>query len=240
MMALTQNSGIRDSGFVMAQVRGATSPKRPLGAAPRVRKRGEQTRLSARASRASRGFPSLTLRAHRLPEVAGTGAVPGGRNQSPGFTMAEVMVTIVIIGIAAAIVVPTIGDTTDTQVVAAARSIAADLQYAQNLAITTQSNVYVVFNNAQMSYSLSNNANASPPLISPITSTSYTVTFGSGNGFSGLNSMTAHFGGNATMYFDLLGAPHADGTVQVVAGPHVYVVTVAPATGKITVSDAGV
>jgi type II secretory pathway pseudopilin PulG len=149
------------------------------------------------------------------------------------------MVTMVIIGIAAVIIIPTIGDTTDTQVVAAARSIAADLQYAQNLAITTQSNVYVVYNNGARSYSLSNNANASPPIINPITSTSYTVTFGPANGFSGLGSMTANFGGNATMYFDLLGAPHGDGTVQVVAGPHVYVVTVAPATGKITVASAG-
>jgi type II secretory pathway pseudopilin PulG len=153
--------------------------------------------------------------------------------------MAEIMVTIVIIGISAAIVIPSISDTTDTQVVASARTIAADLQYAQNLAITTQANVYVVFNNSGKSYSLSNNANASPPVISPITSMNYTVAFGPNNGFSGLGSLTANFGGAATMYFDLLGAPHGAGTVQVVAGPHVYVVTVAPATGKISVASTG-
>jgi prepilin-type N-terminal cleavage/methylation domain-containing protein len=174
----------------------------------------------------------------------GTGTDFKRRNRSqspfvPAFTLAEIMVTMVIIGISAAIVIPSVSDTTDTQTVAAARTISADLQYAQNLAITSQTPVYVVFNNAGMSYSLSNNANASPPIISPITQMNYTVAFGSSNGFSGLGSMTANFGGTATMYFDLLGAPHSDGTVQVVAGPHVYVVTVAPATGKITVASAG-
>lgn len=158
----------------------------------------------------------------------------------PGaFTMVEIMATMVIIGIAAAVVIPSIADTTDTQVVAAARTIAADIQYAQNLAITTQADVYVVFTNSEKSYCLSNSANASSAIISPITSKAYSVVFGVNNGFSGLDSMTANFNNSQAMHFDLLGAPHGDGTVRVVAGPHAYVVTVAPATGKITVASTG-
>src|SRR5260221_11201513 len=62
------------------------------------------------------------------------------------FTLVEILVVVVILGITAAIVVPQIGTQSDLKAAAAAREIMADLIYAQNRSIATQTKHYVVFN----------------------------------------------------------------------------------------------
>ena len=64
---------------------------------------------------------------------AQSAAAPAG-----GFTLVEILVVVVILGIAAAIVVPAISSTSDLTLQAAARHIVADLEYAKNLAVTKQ------------------------------------------------------------------------------------------------------
>jgi type II secretion system protein H len=82
---------------------------------------------------------------------------PGGA----GFTLVEILAVIVILGIASAIVIPQIGTRDDMRVKAAARTLIADLIYAQNLAISTGQVVYVRFDVAGNQYSmLTNPANA--------------------------------------------------------------------------------
>jgi type II secretion system protein H len=65
-----------------------------------------------------------------------------GHNRAAGaFTLVEVLVTLVILGIAAAIVVPVLSNTNDLALSAAARHVVADLEYAKNLAVTKQREV---------------------------------------------------------------------------------------------------
>jgi prepilin-type N-terminal cleavage/methylation domain-containing protein len=157
-------------------------------------------------------------------------------NDLSGFTLVEIIVVIVIMAIAAAVIIPHAIGTSDVQAVSGARILASDLQYAENTAITSQSPVTVTFDVAGESYTLSN---ASGPLIHPITKGAYVVSFASQRGFDNLDIASASFGGNVMVTFDELGAPDNAGSVTLQAGPHVYRVDVAAATGNVTVTNLG-
>src|SRR5258706_16435798 len=74
------------------------------------------------------------------------------------FTLVEILVVVIILGIAGAIIVPSIGSRNDLKAAAAARGIMADLIYTQNLAITSQGNRYVKFDVVNQQYSVTNSA----------------------------------------------------------------------------------
>src|SRR5690242_16864757 len=67
------------------------------------------------------------------------------KGRAAGFTLVEILVVVVILGIAAAVIVPNMGTRSDLKAAAAARMIMADLIYAQNRAISTQTKHYVTF-----------------------------------------------------------------------------------------------
>jgi len=121
-----------------------------------------------------------------------------------------------------------------SQARAAARMVMSDLEYAQNEAIVTQSPITVTFDISGNSYTVSNE---SGPLIHPITKKAYAVDFDTISGFENVSISSANFDGAATVTFDAIGAPNSGGTIVVSAGNHCYSITVAPVTGKITVSQ---
>src|SRR5688500_3499715 len=84
-----------------------------------------------------------------------------GSKRRGGFTLAEILAVVVILGIASAIIIPQIGTRDDMRVKAAARTLVADLIYAQNLAISTGQVVYIRFDVAGNSYSLLTNPSSS-------------------------------------------------------------------------------
>lgn len=153
-----------------------------------------------------------------------------------GFTLLELLVVLLVLAIVAAVAIPMAVGTGDMQAVSAARMISADLQYAQNVAITTQQPVTVTFDVSGESYSLSN---ASGTLIHPMTKEAYIVGFKSRGGFTGLDLVSANFGGSPWVGFDELGAPNSSGSISLRSGPHVYSISVATATGRVTVTAAG-
>jgi prepilin-type N-terminal cleavage/methylation domain-containing protein len=135
------------------------------------------------------------------------------RAKSAGFTLIEIMCVMVILAIAAAMVFAGLGDLTSQnsfQAQAEARQVLADLLYAQNRAIATQSNVYVTFNTASsttngvagQTYALCS-ALPSTFLTNPVSQASYT------NSWSGKtwSISSASLNGQTAMYFDPLGMP---------------------------------
>jgi len=152
------------------------------------------------------------------------------------FTLAELMVVIVIIGVAAGMVIPYASSAGDTAAIAGARLVICDLQYAQNMAITTQMPVTVTFDPNADSYRLSN---ASGLLIHPMTKEDYVTDFSSSRGFEGLDVVSADFNSSPSIVFDEFGSPDNAGKVTLQAGAQVYVITVGAATGKVTVELAG-
>ncbi len=152
-----------------------------------------------------------------------------------GFTLIELMVVMVIMLIIAAVVIPSVSNTTSLKATSAARILAADIEYAQNVSITYQESVTITFDTSAESYSLSN---ASGPLIHPITKATYTVEFGSQTGLEEVNIVSTDFPGG-TITFNSLGVPDNSGTAKIQAGSKAYLISVAPATGKVTVQQDG-
>jgi len=153
-----------------------------------------------------------------------------------GFTLTELILVLAILAIMAALVIPLSVGTSDFQAVSAARMIAADLEYAQNTAITSQTPVTVTFDSSGESYSLSNESGL---LIHPISKSAYTISFLSREGFEKLDVVSSDFGGGSSVTFDELGAPDNAGVVVLQAGAHTYRVEVAAATGRVTVTSDG-
>jgi prepilin-type N-terminal cleavage/methylation domain-containing protein len=160
-------------------------------------------------------------------------------NPTPGFTLLELIVVMLILAIAAAMVIPAAVGTTSQQAQAAARMVMADLEYAQNYAITTQCETTASFDPAGNAYLLTYKdpvSNQSVTLKHPITHNDYRVDFDTAAGFGRTALSSVDFGGTSAVVFNALGAPDHDGALTVTAGAHAYRVTVAPVTGRVTVN----
>lgn len=158
---------------------------------------------------------------------------PGKRSNSrQAFTLAEIIVVMVILAISAAVVIPYALGTDGFQVSSAARMLTADLEYARDLAITSQTPITVTFTPSGESYTLSNE---SGPLIHPITKTAYTVDFGLQRGFGSVDVVSADFSGNSSVTFNEIGEPDNAGKVVIQAGASLFDVEVAAATGEVTI-----
>jgi prepilin-type N-terminal cleavage/methylation domain-containing protein len=176
-------------------------------------------------------------------------SVAQGPRATRAFTLVEILVVIVILGIISAVIVPQIGSRADIRCAAAARRVMADLIYAQNLAIARQQTHYVRF--AGSTYGLYTVPTGGTAITHPVEKTPYTATFGAG-GTSGLSQCELDsfgFDGRSTLAFDELGAPYsydsgtntivplaAAGQVRIASGTFTMTIGVEPFTGELTVA----
>lgn len=152
------------------------------------------------------------------------------------FTLLELLVVVVIMAIVGTMAVPFISGMGTMEAMSAARIISTDLEYAQNVAITSQVPVTVQFALDTDCYDISN---ASGPLKHPMTHADYLVNLRSQNDFERLDVVSASFAGSQSVTFDELGSPDNGGFVTVQGGPDTYRIDVAPVTGTITVTRVG-
>lgn len=163
-----------------------------------------------------------------------------------GFTLIEILMVVVIIGIASAVILPQMNSRDDQRAASAARGLMADLLYAQNRSIAYQARHYVQFNTATNSWQVLSDAGGSPGtvLTHPVNGTPYTVTVGTG-ALARVNLNSVSFDGNNTISFDAMGVPYSwsatggnvaltTGSVVFKAGNYTLTVNVAPYSGEIT------
>jgi len=153
----------------------------------------------------------------------------GGRS---AFTLIEIMIVIVIIGIAAAMAIPTISSAGSFQIRSAANLVAADLEYAKSMAISRGRPYKVVFSTTTESYQIQdpNGAVVTPP------GRKNTTQFGPAGQLNDVAIASVSFNGAQTVTFDYLGSPDNGGSVGLQASGITKTVTVTPVTGFISIN----
>jgi len=155
---------------------------------------------------------------------------------SRGYTLVEVLILVGILGLAAALVVPHMLAPGTLGVQSATRIIVADLIFAQNDAMARQTPRQMVVDVAANSYKLTDNNGATLDASWKGGDTqNYVVDFQHDARFSGVEILSASFGGDNTIAFDDVGAPDTGGTIELRFNDHRYRITVAEFTGRVTV-----
>ena len=122
------------------------------------------------------------------------------------FTMVEIIVVVIILSIASLIAIPMLSSAASTQVRSAANVLAADIEYAKNLAISRQKDYSIVFDVANNTYEIQDeNANV---IDHPMTGRSYTVNFANESRLSRVTIGSVSFDSSATLTYDYLGSPY--------------------------------
>jgi Tfp pilus assembly protein FimT len=154
--------------------------------------------------------------------------------------LVEVLVVVVIIGIAAGIVVPQMLTAGSLILQAAGRAIIADLLYAQNDAVVQVQYRKVIFDPDHNTYRLTD-GDGNPISVNWRTGGSalgsYSVDFSGDSRFRGVHLTAADFGGSHELEYDDLGAPVSGGFIEIQGANFKYRITVTPMTGRVTISD---
>lgn len=159
------------------------------------------------------------------------------------FTVIEILIVVVLLGIAAMIVVPMMSSAASMQIRSAANMIAVDLEYAKSMAISRGQVFSVVFDTATESYRIEDQSGSVIP--HPVKKGfDYIIDFQNDTRLNRVDIVGANFDATNEVKFDYLGSPYngADnplnnGIVSLAAGGFTKTVAVEPVTGYISVSN---
>ncbi|OGS98172.1 MAG: hypothetical protein A3K04_01870 [Gallionellales bacterium RBG_16_56_9] len=135
-----------------------------------------------------------------------------GKNikRTPGFTLIELVMTLVIVGILAAVVAPRFFDTNIFQSRGFADQVQASLRYAQKIAIAQHRNVCVAFTANSVTLNIASASGAASPcdtnLVSPTGEASYVINAPAGITFTATPT---------DFSFNALGTPSTAQTINI-------------------------
>ena len=164
------------------------------------------------------------------------------------FTLIEMLVVVVILGIAAAISIPMMGSAGSVQIRSAANEIAADIEYAKSMAISHGQCYSIVFDSSTESYEILRESGGSLVSIDhPVKrGFDYVIEFGAGSGLDNVEITSADFDTSSTVTFDYLGSPYSgtgttsplnSGSIVLSGGSETITVNVEAVTGYVSISD---
>jgi len=155
-------------------------------------------------------------------------------NPYSGFTLIELIMVVVVLLVLAAVIAPKMTGVTGTRVNAASRKISADIRYAQELAISTQTNHGVIFNASPANDYSIYQGTTSTIITDSFTGGAYTVQLNTGD-YAGVTIDSGY-----QVEFDSLGSPVTGGrssvTISAGGSAPVRTITVAANTGKVSIN----
>jgi len=194
----------------------------------------------------SRNVRGLTA----IPNVRTPSELCEQRTASRAFTLIEILIVVVLLGIAGALIVPATTQIHVLRIQGALRTTVADITYAQSDAIAFQERRLVRFDAENSTYSLyyvpGNSIVATPSnlMFNPERPDGrYIVDFRE-NRFGDARITSADFDGNGDLLFDALGGPIVDpanetpgagGSVRITGSGQTFDILVEPFTGRIRV-----
>lgn len=173
-----------------------------------------------------------------------TSGLPG---QNGGFTLVEILVVVVIIGLAMWAAVPMFSGAAQMQLQSAANMLAADLEFAKSLAISRQQKYGLDFHPGTDSYDVIHidEANNVQIVMHPVKiGFPYTISYRDDTRLNKVDLSAASFDGTSQVFFDYLGSPHNgnvtnndlnSGSITLEGGGITMTVIIEPVTGYIRI-----
>ena len=151
--------------------------------------------------------------------------------------MVELLIVVVLMGIAAALAVPMLSGTDATRLQAAARLLMADLGFAQVESITHAGNPCVVtFDTATATYTIARASTPTTPITNPGDNRPYTTQFGTGRAaqMAGVTIQSYSLDGDDKLGFGIFGETDqtAPATITLQSGGSTITIQVDSATGE--------
>jgi prepilin-type N-terminal cleavage/methylation domain-containing protein len=170
-------------------------------------------------------------------------------HQRRGFTLVEILITIVLLGIAGAMVIPSMGEMHILRVQAAVRTVISDITYAQSDAIAFQERRALMFDVPTSTYRL---VEVPGDVLDPDNNTMYDPGRPDGRyivdfthqRFGNSRIAEALFDDTPNLIFDALGGPVRDpsgnqpgagGTLRLEGCGYIFAISVEAFTGRTTV-----
>ncbi|NIA17024.1 MAG: hypothetical protein GWO86_01620 [Planctomycetes bacterium] len=158
-----------------------------------------------------------------------------------GFSLVELIIIVVILMVVAMIAVPMISSAESFQLRSTANMIAADLEYAKQMAIGRGGLYSAVFNKTNESYQIIGQDGA--VVEHPVkTGQSYSVNLTTDSRTNRVDILNVDFDLTSTVKFDCLGSPYNGsgtsldvGEITLRAGDNEMTVSVEPVTGHISI-----
>jgi len=165
-----------------------------------------------------------------------------------GFTLIEIMIVVVLIGIAAMIAVPMMSSAASMQIRSAANMIAADLEYAKSMAISRGQNFSVVFESER--YSIKQEGSTEPIWHPVKKGFRYIINFAGDSRLDRVDIVNADFDADPsqTITFDYLGSPYSgtggskspllnEGSIELQADGFTKTISIKAVTGYISITE---
>jgi len=158
----------------------------------------------------------------------------------PGFTLVELLIVIVLLGIVGGLALPMLGDSKQLQLREAARLLAADIEFTQNESIAHGDDPRMIkFDTANNQYWIAPASAPDTPITDIVLQEPYLVSLGSGRaaGVGLVTIQSIDLSGDDELRFDAYGSPDQTGpaTITLSAGTSTLTIQVAPGSGEVTI-----